>query len=409
MADRIPLIISDNKLREIAAADNLKVGKLKPIATDTYDLGDSSVRFRNMYLDSSGMYLGGLILKDSGTELRITDAAGNNIPFGVTGVSFDSATGKVSVTNTDETTVTATIGGFSGMQDLTVTGATVLNGGLTMDTNAFTVADTTGNTSVGGTLDVSGITNFNDTTTSSSNTTGAVIVDGGLGLAENLNMGGDADVDGTLTVGGAVNIDDTTAATSNTTGALIVDGGVGIAGALHVGDLADIDGNLTVTGNTVLAGNLQVDGTQTIINSTSLSVNDKTIVVADSAADSSAANGAGLEVFAAGASILYDHSNAEWDFNRAINVTGGITASGTITGDVTGTASDARRLDSAGRAFAITGDATGSTSTDLGGGVSIAVSLADSSVASDELASAVTLNIKNSGGTAVKTLIGAGI
>lgn len=39
---------------------------------------------------------------------------------------------------------------------LTVTGATALNGGLTMDTNAFTVADTSGNTLVAGTLDATG-------------------------------------------------------------------------------------------------------------------------------------------------------------------------------------------------------------------------------------------------------------
>jgi len=37
---------------------------------------------------------------------------------------------------------------------LTVTGAAILNGGLTMDTSAFSVADTTGNTVVSGTLNV---------------------------------------------------------------------------------------------------------------------------------------------------------------------------------------------------------------------------------------------------------------
>ena len=41
---------------------------------------------------------------------------------------------------------------------LTVTGATVLNGGLAMDTNKFTVADGTGNTTIVGTLDVTGTT-----------------------------------------------------------------------------------------------------------------------------------------------------------------------------------------------------------------------------------------------------------
>lgn len=39
----------------------------------------------------------------------------------------------------------------------TVTGATALNGGLTMDTNKFTVANTTGDTLIAGTLDVTGL------------------------------------------------------------------------------------------------------------------------------------------------------------------------------------------------------------------------------------------------------------
>lgn len=48
-------------------------------------------------------------------------------------------------------------GTLSISSSLTATGATVLNGGLTMDTNKFTVADTTGNTIVGGTLGVTGV------------------------------------------------------------------------------------------------------------------------------------------------------------------------------------------------------------------------------------------------------------
>ena len=48
-----------------------------------------------------------------------------------------------------------------------------------------------------------------------------------------------------LTVSGATNIDATTQSTSNTTGALIVDGGVGIAKNVHVGGTLDVDGQLT--------------------------------------------------------------------------------------------------------------------------------------------------------------------
>ena len=47
--------------------------------------------------------------------------------------------------------------GGTTLDSLTVSGATALDGGLTMDTSKFTVADTTGNTLVGGTLDLRGL------------------------------------------------------------------------------------------------------------------------------------------------------------------------------------------------------------------------------------------------------------
>ena len=147
------------------------------------------------------------------------------------------------------------------------------------------------------------------TTGSTTTSTGALIVDGGVGIAENLNMGGVLDVDGntvlgddatadTLTITGAVtlNLKDneqnafliregannymrfdtqdtggelivavkpvtvsaTTTSSDATTGALIVTGGVGIAENLNVGgntalgDLASAD-TLTITGAVVRA------------------------------------------------------------------------------------------------------------------------------------------------------------
>lgn len=69
-----------------------------------------------------------------------------------------------------------------------------------------------------------------NTTASSSSTTGALIVSGGVGIAKELNVGA------------------TTASTSATTGALTVAGGAGIAGRLNVG------------GNTVFTGTIEIDG-----------------------------------------------------------------------------------------------------------------------------------------------------
>ena len=51
---------------------------------------------------------------------------------------------------------TAALANATASGTLTVTGATALNGGLTMDTNKFTVADASGNTAIAGTLAVTG-------------------------------------------------------------------------------------------------------------------------------------------------------------------------------------------------------------------------------------------------------------
>ena len=82
------------------------------------------------------------------------------------------------------------------------------------------------------------------------------------------------------------------------------------------------------TGTVVIAGNLQVDGTTTTINSTTMSVDDLNITLASGAANAAAANGAGITVDGASATITYDGTNDEWDFNKDINVTGTVTTDG---------------------------------------------------------------------------------
>jgi len=87
------------------------------------------------------------------------------------------------------------------------------------------------------------------------------------------------------------------------------------------------------TGKVVIKGDLQVDGTQTIVNSTTVTINDKNIVLADSASDSAEADGAGITVNGANANITYNATSDKWEFNKDI-AAGNINAtlSGTFTG-----------------------------------------------------------------------------
>ena len=114
---------------------------------------------------------------------------------------------------------------------------------------------------------------------------------------------------------------------STTTGSLILD--------------PNPDGS---NGTLVVQGDLQVQGTTTTINSTELNINDKNITLADGAADSAQADGGGITLDGANATIIYDASTDQWVFNKDISapnldVDGDFTA-GTITGKYLGFDSD---------------------------------------------------------------------
>ena len=85
------------------------------------------------------------------------------------------------------------------------------------------------------------------------------------------------------------------------------------------------------TGTVVIAGNLQVDGTQTIINSTSMSVDDLNLTLASGAANAAAANGAGLTIDGASATLLYASSGDKFVFNKTVDATIGTAAQPNIT------------------------------------------------------------------------------
>ena len=93
------------------------------------------------------------------------------------------------------------------------------------------------------------------------------------------------------------------------------------------------------TGTLIVAGNLQVDGTTTTVNSANLSVADLNITVAQGAANAGAANGAGLTVDGANATFTYDSSNDRWAMNKSLATN--------LVGNVTGTVSTLSNHDTA--------------------------------------------------------------
>ena len=86
------------------------------------------------------------------------------------------------------------------------------------------------------------------------------------------------------------------------------------------------------TGTVIIKGNLQVDGATTTINSTTLTVDDLNLTLASGAANGTAANGAGITIDGASATLTYASAGDNWAFNKNLDVTGNIVVSGTVDG-----------------------------------------------------------------------------
>ena len=174
----------------------------------------------------------------------------------------------------------------------------------------FTAINVTGIATVGEadatTLKVSGISTFTGTV----DINGAIDADGGANLAGGETVLSSATVSdltdnrvviagtsGALEDSGNLTFDGTTL---TVTGAAAVDN-LSLNGntvTTSSGNLTidSAGGTTTIADNTIISGNLTVNGTQTVVNSTTVSVDDKNLELGTGAADDAAANGGGITI-----------------------------------------------------------------------------------------------------------------
>ena len=91
------------------------------------------------------------------------------------------------------------------------------------------------------------------------------------------------------------------------------------------------------TGNVTIAGNLDVLGDAVEIQTSELRIEDKLITVASGAADSTAANGAGLEIDGANKSLKWNHPTQQFVFDAKVSSSVGFKGEG---GELTGIDTD---------------------------------------------------------------------
>ena len=112
-----------------------------------------------------------------------------------------------------------------------------------------------------------------------------------------------------LTASGATTFTSATQSSNPSSGAVVVTGGLGVGANLNVA------GNVTVTGNLLVLGNT------TTLNVETLNVEDLNITVAANATTGAEANGAGLTVAGANATLTYLNADDSWNLNKKLNAT----------------------------------------------------------------------------------------
>ena len=105
-----------------------------------------------------------------------------------------------------------------------------------------------------------------DSTQSNDKDTGALVVEGGVGIEKNLNVGGTIIVEGS-SIFDSIKIEDN-----------VISSLSGSGDTIYIDPYPD---GLSNEGTVVVKGNLQIDGTTTSVNSTSVDVNDPIIVLGD--------------------------------------------------------------------------------------------------------------------------------
>lgn len=342
--DTIPL--ASQSLNFASSGDGISFAFDSGTNTVTYSMatattsakGVASFATADFGVSSGAVSLNDAVVKSVGANSGLTTPSGhkfNIVGDSSQGITTSGSGANVTVTVADATVSTKGVASFATADFGVSSGAVSLNDAvlktITTDTGAGLTPSSHGISIVGGEgVDVThagavitvagedatytnkGIASFdtNDFTV----TSGAVSLKSGS--VANADLANDGIVIGSTDVSLGDTITSLVGLTNVTVDDITLNGNT-ISTPSSVTDLIlDPKGGDSAGGRVVIQGDLVVQGTETIVNSTTMTINDKNLVLADSAADATAANGAGLTINGASATLQYAVTGDKWVANK---------------------------------------------------------------------------------------------
>lgn len=235
-------------------------GNITPTANITYDLGNNTNRFKDIYLANSTIYLGDATVQANATTLILTNPLGGQLV-----VSGNSTSSSNSIVNGNsnivvglDSNVTVSVAGNANVLTVTGTGANV-NGPInSLDANLGNAV--TANYFIGSGANLTNIPGAN-ITGATGNANVAVTVSANaqpnitsVGILTSLSISGNANIGNVGT--------ELITATGNITGANLITGGVlSVTGNANVGNISATEGVFTtVTGTLSTAAQPNITG-----------------------------------------------------------------------------------------------------------------------------------------------------
>jgi len=237
---------------------------LVPSDDDTYDLGASDKEWKDLYVDGVGnidSLAVGVLTHTGLTQHRVVLTTGSDGKLGDSaGLSYDGSTLAV----TGDITATGNLN-YQTVTDIRSVGIITASKGIQIEADGLHVeagiATFAAAIDANGAVDIAGDVDIDDATQSTTTTTGALKVDGGVGIVKNLNVGLEVkSVD--LNISGISTINDTKVG-----GGLTVTGAADLNGALDVDGQTDLD-VLNVAEAATLSDGVIVTGMATATSAT---------------------------------------------------------------------------------------------------------------------------------------------